>query len=779
MKYAFRIIAGCLNQVRCKYLLPLLLVGVMQTAYAFDTFIVQEIRVEGLQRISIGTVFNYLPVTVKDRMTDERARDSIRALFDTGFFSDVRLGRQGQTLVVTVVERPSILDVDIEGSKKIKPEDLIKTLKEAGLAEGRTFDRSLLDRVKLDLQRQYYSLGYYAVKIDYAIEPKDQNRVSIKINVSEGRIALIEDIRIVGNKEFSDKKLLGNFRLQKHGASINPFSKKDRYSQQQLEGDRETLRSYYLDAGYIDFAMDSTQVSVTPDREHVYITINITEGQKYRIANYRISGQTIVPESEIRKLITIKPGDIFSRKKIIDITTAIAGRLGDEGYAFARINPSPDINRDKAEVNLNFFIDPGKRAYIRRIEISGNAITRDEVIRRELRQLEGSWFSKQKLERSKVRLQRLGFFETVDVRPVPVSGAPDQLDLMVQVKEQSTGSVMLGGGYSDANGFFINASYNERNAFGTGKAVTVSFDNSQATTTYEFRYNNPFYTKTGISRGFDVYATSVDAEVTGTGGYGTDTTGLGFTYGFPFSETRKITAAIHYEGINITTNADTAQVAIDFVNQYGPKVNILKSTLGWSQDSLNNFLFPTDGGLYRVTAEAGIPGGDLLYYQAKINGSYYIPLEDKRSTIRFRGEVGYGDGIGTTTELPFFKNYYAGGASSVRGYRSRGLGPRDVKAPYDPIGGNKLFTANAEYIFPVPGSPEQGSSMRLSLFFDAGMVYGPDQSIDLGQVRYTAGVSFNWFTPMFPISISWGIPLNAQPGDLTEAFQFNIGLPLQ
>jgi len=773
-----RMFLGRQAEVAHKYLIAIFLFGVMSVAQAFEPFVVQEIRVDGLQRISIGTVFNYLPVTVKDRMTNDRARESIRALFETGFFSDVRLGRQGQTLVVTVVERPSILDIDIEGSKKIKPEDLIKTLKEAGLAEGRTFDRSLLDRVKLDLQRQYFSLGYYAVKIDYAIEPKDQNRVSIKVDVSEGRIALIEDIRIVGNKEFSDKELLGNFKLRRRGSSMNPFSKGDRYSQQQLEGDRETLRSYYLDSGFIDFAMDSTQVSVTPDREHVYVTININEGKRYRIGGYRISGQTIVPEAEIRKLITIKSGDIFSRKKIVDITSAITGRLGDEGYAFARVNPSPDINRDKAEVDLNFFIDPGKRAYIRRIEISGNAITRDEVIRRELRQLEGAWFSKKKLERSRTRLQRLGYFEAIDVRPVPVSGTPDQLDIVVQVKEQPTGSVMFGGGYSDANGFFVNASYNERNAFGTGKAVTLSFDNSQATTNYEFLYSNPFHTKSGISRGFELYSRSVDAEVTGTGGYGTDTNGFGVNYGFPFSETRKISAGLNYEGINITTTTETAQTAIDFVNKYGPKVNIFKTSIGWAQDSLNNFLFPTEGGLYRVTAEAGIPGGDLQYYQAKISGSYYIPLEDERSTLRFRGEVAYGDGYGDTTELPFFKNYYAGGASSVRGYRSRGLGPRDVLTD-DPIGGNKLFTANTEYIFPVPGSPAQGSSMRLSLFIDAGMVYGPAQAIDLGEVRYTTGVAFNWFTPMFPIAVSWGVPLNAQPGDQLESLQFNIGLPIQ
>jgi outer membrane protein insertion porin family len=756
----------------------ILLLSISHAAHALDAFVIKEIRVEGLQRISIGTVFNYLPVTVKDRMNDERAKESLRALFATGFFSDVRLSRQGDTLLVTVAERPSILDIKVEGSKKIKPEDLVKTLKEAGLAEGRTFSRSLLDRVKLDLQHQYYSLGYYAVKIDYSVKPETQNRVSITINVSEGRIALIEDIRIVGNQAFSDKKLLNNLKLRKHSAVKNPFSKRDRYSKIKLEADLETLRSYYLDGGYVDLSIDSTQVSVTPDREYVYITIALTEGKKYHISGYEISGETIVPRKELEKLVDIRQGDVFSRKKVVDTTTKLTDRLGDEGYAFARIQARPVINREEAKVSINFFVSPGKRAYVRRIEISGNSITRDEVIRRELRQLEGTWFSSKKLNRSRVRLQRLGFFEAVDVRTRPVAGALDQLDILVNVKEQPTGSIMMGGGYSDANGFFVNLSYNERNAFGTGKSVVVAFDNSQATTTYEFSYNNPYYTKSGINRGINLYSRTVDAEVTQTGNYGTETNGLGVSYGLPFSETRKVSVSLAYEGVKLITDTGSAQVAQDFVGTYGEAVKLIKASIGWTQDSLNNFLFPTEGGLYRVQAEGGTPFGDLQYYQASINGSYYIPMNDPRSTIRFRGQIAYGDGYGDTAELPFFKNYYAGGVDSVRGFRARGLGPVD-SVTGDPIGGNKLLTANAEYIFPVPGSPEQGSSMRLSMFFDAGMVYGSNQSIDPSQVRFSSGIAFNWFTPMFPIAISLGFPLNAQPGDLTETFQFSIGLPLQ
>ena len=751
---------------------------VSSISYAFEPFIVKEIRVEGLQRISVGTVFNYLPVRINEKFTNDRAKDSLRALFGTGFFKDVRLAREGNTLLVHVVERPSILSITIEGSKKIPPTDLKKTMKEAGLGEGRTFKRSLLDRVQLDLKRQYYSRGYYAVTIDHTIKPKDQNRVAIEFKISEGRIALIEDIRIVGNKVFTDKKLLGLFQLRTRAKTKMPFSRKDRYSRQKLEGDLESLKNKYHNAGYIDFVINSTQVSVTPDLEYVYLTISVTEGKQYKIKRHSIEGETIVGEKAINKLITIKQGDIFSRKIIVDIASAISGWLGDEGYAFAKVQPIPDINRETGEVSFNFTIDPGKRVYIRRINISGNNITRDSVIRREIRQLEGTWFSRKKLDRSRVRLQRLGFFETVDVKTRPITGSADQVDIDIRVEERTTGSITLGAGFSDANGVFGTIAYNERNVFGTGKDVGVSYDNSQATTTYNFSYINPYYTKSGVNRGFSLYSRAVDAEVSGIGNYGTETTGFGIFYGIPVSEARKINLGLAYEAIALTVNISSAQVAQDFVFTNGVKVNTLKTTLGWSHDTLNSFIFPTQGGLIRVTAEGGVPGADLQYYRASVSGSYYFPLENERSTVRIRGEVAYGDGYGSTAELPFFKNYYAGGTNSVRGFRARGLGPID-SITNDPIGGNKLLTGNVEYYFPVPGSREQGSSMRLSLFLDAGMVYGATETINPGSLRYSVGIGFNWFTPVFPISISYGIPLNATSTDLTESFQFNIGLPTQ
>jgi outer membrane protein insertion porin family len=750
-------------------------------AQAIQPFKIKEIRVEGLQRIAVGTVFNYLPVGINDRFDDQKARESIRALFKTGYFKDVQLSREGNTLIVKVTERPSIASITIKGSKKFKSDELKKRLKEIGFAEGRAFDPSTFDQVELNLKRQYFSEGYYSVRIKHKVKPLPRNRVAVEFDVSEGRIALIESIRIVGNRAFSEKDLLHLFHLRAEDNVHLPFSKRDRYSKQDLQGDLETLRNYYLDKGYLDFSIDSTQVSITNDKEYIYITINVTEGKRYRISGYRVSGETILPAKEIDKLITIKPGDVFSRKVITGIVSKIGDKLGDRGYAFAKVNPVPEKNRDKSTVFLDFYINPGRRVYVRRINISGNLVTRDDVIRRELRQLEGSWYSVSRLRLSKERLQRLGFFDSVDITTPLVAGTTDEVDVDVKVKERSTGSISAGAGYSDANGFFMTLGYQERNAFGTGNAVTVNFDNSQATTTYEFRYNNPYYTTTGINRGFDIYSRYVDATVTGTGSYNTETKGAGIFYGFPISEDRKLSAGLWYEKVFLQTTCGStgtsAQVACNFVNNYGDAVGIFKTTVGWSQNTLNSFLFPTRGGLYQVSAELGIPGADLEYYKADIRGSYYFPLAQKESTIRVRGEVGYGGGFGGTSELPFFKNYYAGGVNSVRGFRARGLGPIDPVSS-EPIGGNKLVLGNVEYYFPFPGQKE-GSSMRLSLFLDAGMVYGATDPLDVGQLRYSTGIAFNWFTPMFPISLSYGVPLNAQPGDQVDQLQFNIGLPTQ
>ncbi len=764
------------------FLIAAVLLALSAGAQAMEPFTVKEIRVEGLQRIAVGTVFNYLPVGINERLDDEKARESIRALFKTGFFKDVKLSREGDTLVVSVVERPSIASITIKGSKKFPEKDLKKRLKDIGFAEGRAFDASTFDQVELNLKRQYFSEGYYSVKIEHKVKPLPRNRVAVEFDVSEGRIALIESIRVVGNKAFSEKELLHLFRLRKEADVHLPFSKRDRYSKQELQGDLEKLRNYYLDQGYLDFSIDSTQVSISNDKEYIYIAINLTEGRRYRVSGYQVSGDTIVPRKEIEKLITIKPGDVFSRRVITDIDTKIGDKLGDLGYAFAKINPVPKKDREKSTVFLDFYINPGRRVYVRRINITGNLVTRDDVIRRELRQLEGSWYSVSRLRRSKERLQRLGFFDSVDITTPLVPGTTDEVDVDIAVKERSTGSISAGAGYSDANGVFLSLGYQERNAFGTGKEVVVNFDNSQATTTYEFRYNNPYYTTTGINRGFDIYSRYVDATVTGTGSYNTQTNGAGLFYGFPISEDRKLSAGLWYEKVQLQTTCGStgtsAQVACDFVNTYGDTVGIFKTTVGWSQDTLNDFLFPTRGGLYKVSGEVGVPGADLEYYKADVSGSYYFPLEQKQSTIRVRGELGYGDGFGNSPELPFFKNYYAGGVNSVRGFRARGLGPVDTGSG-EPIGGNKLALGNVEWFFPFPGQGKEGSSMRLSLFLDAGMVYGSTQAVDLGQLRYSTGIAFNWFTPVFPISLSWGVPLNAQPGDLVDQLQFNIGLPTQ
>lgn len=768
--------------------LLILLVCLMLTALpvqAIESFTVKDIKVTGAKRIGAGTIFNYLTIEVGDRIDNERVSTAIRSLYNTGFFEDVRLSRSGATLIVYVKERPTIGEIKVKGSKKLSEEKILKRIAKVGLALGRPFDRSLMSQMMLELKRQYYSEGHYAVRIDADIKPLSRNRVALNLKISEGRVAFIKDIRIIGNKAFSDSELRAILELRRHRDVINPFSKRDRYSKQEMLGDRERLRNFYLDRGYIDFAIESMQVSLSADKESVYITINISEGKPYRISGTAIIGDTAVPEKEIQRLIVLKKGELFSRKRVSAIISKISERLGEDGYAFARININPEIDREAGTVKVNFTISPGKRVYVRRISIFGNSVTRDGVIRRELRQLEGSWLSKERLGRSRTRLQRLGFFESVEIETPVVPGSTDQVDVVITVKERPTGSLMAGAGYSDANGLFISLGYNERNVFGTGKDVTLNYDDSQTTTVYDLRYTNPYYTMSGISRGFELYSRFNDATAAGVGKYSTLSQGVGVNFGIPISESRKLSMGLSYERIalGVTVSPDpllgSAQVAQDFVGIHGNTVYTLRGSVGWSQDTLNNFIFPTKGGLYSVNIEGGLPGADLQYYTTTLKASYYIPMKDERKTIRLRTQMSMGSGYGATPELPFFKNFYAGGAFSVRGYAARGLGPRDVLLVDQPIGGNRLVTANVEYFFPMPGSPNNGSSMRLSLFADAGMVYGANQAVDLNALRYSAGFAFNWFTPMFPISLSYAYPLNPQTGDRLERFQINIGLPMQ
>ncbi|MCR4300160.1 MAG: outer membrane protein assembly factor BamA [Sulfuricaulis sp.] len=755
----------------------LLILQCISVSQAMEPFAIRDIRVEGLQRISAGTVFNYLPVKVGDTLTEKKSQDAVRALFKTGFFRDVQLEREGDVLIVTVVERPSIAGIKITGSRDISEDDLKKSLKDIGLAEGRVFNKSLLDRVEQELRQQYFSRGYYAVIIRPTVTPLERNRVDLNIEVIEGKVARIREINLVGNQLFPDKKLLNLFTIgPKSWYAV--FSSRDKYSKQKLAGDLERLRNFYQDQGFLEFNIDSTQVSLTPDKEKIYITVNITEGKKYFVMGYKLSGTFPVPERVLHELISIGPGDVFSRKAVTETTKKISDRLANDGYAFANVNAIPDVDKDKSEVFFTFFIDPGRRIYVRRVNFAGNIVTRDDVMRREMRQQEGGWYNAEKIQRSRVRLQRLGFFDDVNVETPTLAGVADQVDVNINVKERPTGNLLLGVGYSDSDGVLFNASVTQSNLFGTGKELSVSFDNSASTRNYNIRYVNPYYTKDGLSRGFNIFSSTIDAALADTAAYTADSQGVGVFFGIPLSEENKVDIGADVEQIDLHVNSASAQVAQDFVALNESSNTVLKTTLAWSRDTLDSLLLPTSGTLQRVSAEIALPGTDIEYYKLTYLAGRYWPLSPTY-TFKIKGELGYGSGYGDQATLPFYKNFYAGGSSTVRGFSSRSLGPRDTLPPNDPIGGNRRVLVNAELLFPLPGASADEKSMRLSFFTDGGMVYGPGEKVDLGQLRYSAGIAFNWFSPVGPLSFSYAIPLNDKPGDRKESFQFTLGVPLR
>ena len=747
-----------------------------QFALGETGFIVKDIRVEGLQRITEGTVFNYLPVKVGDRFSNRDARGAIRALYKTGFFKNVKLRRDGQALIVTVVERPSIASIKIKGSKDISENDLKKSLKEIGLAEGRVFNRSILDRVERELELQYFSRGNYSVLVLPKVTQLERNRVSIVIEIIEGNTAKIREINIIGNSVYKDKLLLKQFSLSPTGM-FSFFGKADQYSKQKLRADIENLKNYYQNRGYLEFDVESTQVAITPDRENITITLNVTEGKKYIVSDYKVAGQLVISEEKIRKLISIKPGDHFSRKEVTESTKRITDKLGEKGYAFANVNAIPDVDKANAKVVFTFYVDPGKRVYVRRINFSGNAATQDNVLRREMRQLEGSWYSTKKLQQSRLRLQRLGFFDEVNMETPQVPGTSDQVDINVAVKERPTGNLIFGLGYSDVDGFLVNGSVTEKNLFGTGNEMSFSYDNSKSVTSLNLRYINPYHTKGGISRGFSIFQTDIDAKEADIASYTNSTLGASIFYGIPTSEVQTLRLGLSFESNELTVGSDAPLVATDFIETYGADNSVYKLTLGWSQNSLNSAIIPTSGTLQNIFFEFTPPGSDLTYYKLTYDMTHYFQLT-KQTAFRMKMALGYGNGYDDTEELPFYKNYYAGGSSTVRGYKPRSLGPRDLLTD-DPIGGSKRILGNMEYQFPVPGAGEANNSMRLSLFVDGGMVYGAKEEPELGEIRYTGGLAFNWFSPIGPLSLSYAAPLNEEEGDDIERVQFSIGVPLR
>jgi outer membrane protein insertion porin family len=742
-------------------------------ALASPPFKVRDIRVEGLQRTSAGTVFNYLPVKVGDTLDDQLSADAVRALFRTGLFQDVSLARDADVLVVTVVERPAIGAIEFKGNKTVETEKLEESLKQIGFAEGRIYDESLLDRVRQDLRELYFSQGRYAVRVETTVTPLERNRVSINFDITEGPVSRIKQINIVGNQSFEEEDLLDRFQLTTPGW-LSFITKDDQYSKQKLAGDLEALRSYYLDRGFINFNIDSTQVSLTPDKEEVYITINVTEGDRYRVGEVRLAGDLVVPAEDLFGLVTVKRDEEFSRRRVTETTGKIAERLGDEGYAFANVNAIPDIQESTKTVKLTFFVDPGKRVYVRRITFKGNARTADEVLRREVRQMESAPIATSKVKRSQTRLDRLGFFEEVNVETPAVPGTSDQVDVNFTVVERPSGAFMAGLGYAQTQGLILNVNLTQENFLGTGKRVQLVFNNSDVLETYLISYTNPYWTVDGVSRSIDLYKRSIDAEEANIADYSTDRFGGNLTFGVPINEFDRVTLGAGVEDVTIETGVVPSNVVDDFIAEYGDNYFLIPVSIGWAHDTRNRAVFPNRGSYTRAFAEVDVPGGDLTFYRATLRQEWYQPLGET-FTLHLTGEVGYGDGFGDTDELPFFENFFAGGIRSVRGFEDNTLGPRDEFG--DPIGGNFKVIGGVEVLAPMP-FVKDSRSVRLSGFVDFGNVYNTkdeDYSFDAGSLRVTAGIAGTWISPVGPISVSLAVPLNDEPEDETQAFQFTLG----
>lgn len=740
-------------------------------------FQIADIRVEGLRRISPGTVFNYLPVQIGDTVGDDVTGNIIRTLYQTGFFDDVEVEREGNVLVLQVQERPAIAKIEFTGNKDLDEKALRESVAEIGLKEGRVFNRRTLDRIEQELERQYFSRGKYGVLVQSTVSPLERNRVAVRIDITEGLTARIKQINIIGNKAFKEKKLLKRFKLgptRWHSF----YSKNDRYSKQQLAGDLEELRSFYLDRGYIKFEIVSTQVSISADRKEIYVTVSIDEGAPYRISDIRLAGEPEVAVEKIFPMIELRRGEYFSRKETTASADRISSLLGDEGYAFANVNTIPELDEEAKEVAVTFFVDPGKRVYVRRVNMKGNTRTRDEVLRREMRQLETAWFSAAKVRESKERLSRLGFFDDVTMETPAVAGSADQVDVDVTVQEKPSGNLLAGVGYSQSQGVLFNASVTQTNFLGTGKRVSFALNTSSVTRQLQLAYQNPYYTIDGISRGFELAYRATDYDELIGSDYTTDVAIAGVNIGLPITENSRATASLRYQYTDFTAGVYSA-IAQLFEQVNGSIYNDLVLGLSYGYDSRDTAVFTSRGGLHSLSAEVTVPGSDLTYYKLRYRGAQYIPLT-RKLVFAVSADLGYGGGYGDLESLPFFLNYYAGGPRSVRGYESNRLGPRDV-VYNDPVGGNALISGSVELFAPPPiGNLDK--TVRLGAFFDFGNVWWTEQTslvaptgFDLGELRYSAGLSVDWLSPIGALSLSLAYPLNEKEGDQTQVFQFGIG----
>jgi outer membrane protein insertion porin family len=760
---------------KIRYISALVVALFSQQALALEPFVVKDIRVEGLQRTEAGTVFNYLPVQVGDVMSDEKATQAIKSLYGTGFFKDVRIEAEGDVLVVTVQERSAIAKIDFSGNKSFPSDKMSEGLKQIGIAEGLIFDKSQLDRAEQEIKRQYLSQGKYGATVKTVVSPLERNRVAVRFEIEEGIVAKIRDINIVGNNVYSTDDLRAEFLLTTPNW-MSWWNKDDQYSKQKLTADLETLKSFYLNQGYLEFSIDSTQVSISPDKQDIYITVNVTEGEKYTISDVKLAGELQLPESELAPLITIAKGDTFNRQMISESSKALSERLGNEGYAFANVNAIPEINKEKHTAAFTFFVDPGKRVYVRRINLTGNSRTRDNVLRREMRQLESAWYAGDKIDRSKERLNRLGYFETVDVETPAVPGTTDQVDLNINVVEKSTGSIQFGAGLSSNEGVVLGITVNQQNFLGTGNHVSAQINTGKVNTTYSLSYTDPYFTPDGISRGFDVYRRDVNTDSLNIGSYNSSSYGAGVRFGVPLGEKEFLSFGLTGDLTKIELTSKSPKQYLDFCgNTTGCTSNSIPLALGWTYDSRDNIQFPNKGVLQRVSAEVTLPVLDLQYYKLEYKHTWFKNVK-KDFTFMLNGELGYADSYGGKA-YPFFKNFYVGGVNSVRGFDNGTIGPRDI----DPatgldfsVGGTTRIVGNAEVFTPVPFI-KNSSQFRLSAFADAGSVYGKGDGISLGDLRYSTGVGISWFSPFGPLKLVFAKALNAKAGDRTQSLQFQLG----
>ena len=769
---------------------------------AFDAWVVRDFRVEGAQRIAAGTIYNYLPINIGDTVDDQRAREAIRAIYATGFFRNVELRRDGSTLVIAVLERPSIEDFSIDGNKDIKTEDLEKSLRDAGLARGKIFDQSVLDEVQRYLTEEYYSRGKYGVKIETPVEELPDNKVRVSINITEGDRAKIREINIVGNTSFSDEEIMSDFELST-GNLLSFIKQNDRYSKEALEGDLEKLKSFYMDRGFADFRTDNVQVSISPDNRDIFVTISITEGDRYTISDVKLAGKMVVPESQLTSLIQAQPGQTFSQQTLANSESLISLRLGNDGYAFAQVHAVPELDRETKQAAVTFFIDPQNRVYVRRINFKGSDAVNDEVFRREMRQLEGAYLSNSLVDRSKILLQRLPYVQSVESETVPVPGSNDLVDVDFQIEEGQPGQFGGGIGFSQSQGVLLNGNFVHSNFMGTGNRVSLQAQTGRYMKLYDVGFTDPYRNIDGLSRQIQVSYSDLTQFTSVSSDFSTTRLTAGLTWDYPITEYQRLSFGFTYQDADLLTsdysssqsrdwvqsNGDTYTLSGGTTDFFGTKLSSFELMLRWRIDSLNRFLFPDRGYRFGLGVNTAVPGSDVEYYVANVDFTKYFQLPG-RWRFKIDSSIAYGGAYGDTTSLPPFRNFFAGGPNSVRGFKESYLGPLD--SLNRPNGGNLLFANQFELIVPTP--EKIGASARLSVFLDVGNLFSTedvkftdklgdpmDYKFDYNNLKQSVGLAVEWLAPLGLLRFSYAVPLNADDetdryyGDRVERFQFSIG----